>query len=351
MPYFDKTQIAEARQMDLYTYLRANDPFDLVRIGPGVYKLRSHDSLKISNGKWYWWSKSVGGQNAIDYLMLVKDHSFTEAVEMILGQRAYIPARKKPQKQADSGEKILILPARYRNNDLVYEYLTGRGIHRLFAAGLIHAGGIYESRNGDLVSAVFVGVDLDGVPRYAALRGIDSDYKREAKGSDKRFSFSIPAEHECSIVHVFEGAVDLLSFATLAYEAGCGVRNLHLLSLGGAAGPPKQPGAALLPQALAQYLTDHKDVSVVVLHLDNDEAGRNASAYIASVLPVNIVCKDAPPPKGKDYNNYLMLCREEESLRKDFERQVKGFAGTGNARIGEADFKTPVCRSREDEQR
>jgi len=60
MPYIDPAIVKEARQMDLLTYLRIAEPYELVDIGRGNYKTRKHDSLKISNGKWYWWSRGSG---------------------------------------------------------------------------------------------------------------------------------------------------------------------------------------------------------------------------------------------------------------------------------------------------
>ena len=41
--------------MDLLTYLRRFEPEELVHIGGNTYATRTHDSLKISNGKWCWW--------------------------------------------------------------------------------------------------------------------------------------------------------------------------------------------------------------------------------------------------------------------------------------------------------
>lgn len=51
MPYATKAQIERARQPDLLTFLRRYKPDELIPTGPGAYKLRSHDSLKLSNGK------------------------------------------------------------------------------------------------------------------------------------------------------------------------------------------------------------------------------------------------------------------------------------------------------------
>ena len=62
-PYvqLDPAVIEQARQMDLLSYLRAYEPNNLVRVGGSVYCTKEHDSLKISNGKWFWWSRGIGG--------------------------------------------------------------------------------------------------------------------------------------------------------------------------------------------------------------------------------------------------------------------------------------------------
>ena len=65
--------------MDLLTYLRCCEPEELVSAGGNTYATRSHDSLKISNGKWYWWSRGVGGSNALDYLTTVRELPLPEA--------------------------------------------------------------------------------------------------------------------------------------------------------------------------------------------------------------------------------------------------------------------------------
>jgi hypothetical protein len=318
MPYIEKALADEAKQMDLLTYLRIFEPFELVHIGNGTYKMRSHSSLKISNGKWYWWSEGIGGPNAVSYLMAVENYSFTDAVEKILGQRSHIPAKlttamSEPQV---TPEKVLILPTRHKNSDMVYEYLTGRGISRTFAAGLIHAGKIYESKRGSYTNAVFVGSDAEDVPRYAALRGIGTDYKGEAKGSDKHFSFSIPPKNECRDLHVFESAIDLLSYATIAVETGEYRADDYLLSLGGTSQAHAYKDEYRLPPALRRVLNEHSEIQTIYLRLDEDDAGWDAGIEITSKLPVKIESYVMPPPRGKDYNEYLQIRRAEQSSRQ-----------------------------------
>ena len=87
MAYFTKEQIAEAKRLDLLTYLQNYNPEELVHESRNSYTTRTHDSLKISNGMWYWFSRGVGGNSALEYLIQVEEYSFTDAVAHILGQR------------------------------------------------------------------------------------------------------------------------------------------------------------------------------------------------------------------------------------------------------------------------
>ena len=68
MPYIPPEVVEKAREMDLLTYLKSYEPQDLVHFGGNTYCTREHDSLKISNGKWCWFSRGIGGYSALDYL-------------------------------------------------------------------------------------------------------------------------------------------------------------------------------------------------------------------------------------------------------------------------------------------
>ena len=52
MAYATPEDIAQARNMDLLTYLKNYEPGELVKVANGTYCTREHDSLKISNGMW-----------------------------------------------------------------------------------------------------------------------------------------------------------------------------------------------------------------------------------------------------------------------------------------------------------
>lgn len=68
-------------------------------------KGEKHDSLKISNGKWMWFSQGFGGVSALDYLMKVKGCTFNQAMEILEG-RDESPSIFVPR----SRRKKLLLP-------------------------------------------------------------------------------------------------------------------------------------------------------------------------------------------------------------------------------------------------
>ena len=66
MPYINADDILAARQIDLLSYLQTYEPGELVHLQGNTYCTREHDSLKISNGKWHWFSRGIGGRTALD---------------------------------------------------------------------------------------------------------------------------------------------------------------------------------------------------------------------------------------------------------------------------------------------
>ena len=306
MPYIAPEVIREVKKIDLLTYLKNYEPYELVHFSGNTYTTRTHDSLKISNGKWMWWSRGIGGRSALDYLVKVKEYSFLEAVEILAGHLTVnIPVQYSEPKSKD---KILLLPKKNDTQETVKEYLMNRGIDEEIISYCLELGLVYESE--DYHNAVFVGKDSKGVPRYAAIRGIGTDYIGDANGSDKNFSFSIPADYESQKIHLFESANDLLSYATIKKYEGCDWREEHLLSLAGVYQPAKQIEQSKIPAALSRYLKENPEIKEIIFHLDNDKAGRLAAKAIQTVLTVHYQIRDEPSKKGKDYNDFLCILLE-----------------------------------------
>ena len=308
MPYISPEVVAKAREMDLLTYLRNYEPQELVHFGGSTYCTREHDSLKISNGKWCWFSRGIGGTSALDYLIKVKEIPFMEAVERIMGQAA---AQPPVFVSAPKQEKLkeLLLPRASRCATHAVNYLTRRGIDRELIDFCIRTGRLYESE--PYHNVVFIGQDQTGKARYANLRGVGTDFIGDAGGSDKRYSFAIPAAAPSGTIHLFESAIDLLSYGTLLKMEGMDWRRDHLLSLAGVYKPRKRIEDSTLPAALGQYLSDHPQIRKVILRLDNDTAGHLAAQTIQALLrrDYDLPSEFRPPPQGKDYNDFLCMRR------------------------------------------
>lgn len=307
--------VAEARKIDLLTYLKNYEPYELVEVCRGTYTTKTHDSLKISNGLWYWFTKQVGGKSAIDYLMKVKNYKFVEAVKTVMGNIQIQPPTIYKQ-QEKSKEKNLILPLKAENNNRAINYLLSRGISQEIIKYCIENNLLYEeSKNHNVV---FVGYDENKIPKYAFCRATNEQrFMREATGSDKKYSFKINAQKENNIIHLFESSIDLLSFATILNLENRNWRDENLLSLGGIYTSKYDPEKSKIPIALVNFLEKNPNINEIHLHLDRDLAGRNASDFLEQVLKEKYKIKDATVPFGKDMNEYLCLKYGAKKLEKE----------------------------------
>ena len=152
-----------------------------------------------------------------------------------------------------------------------------------------------------------------GTPRYGNIRSTSGSFKGDAVGSDKHYSFRIPGKNP-DHVHVFEAAIDLLSFATLEHMAGRDWQAYPLLSL---AGVYQSKRENVVPVALQQFLSANSETKCIHLHLDNDTVGRGAAAGIKAALEEKYTILDEPPACGKDMNDYLQI---QLHRRKEWER-------------------------------
>jgi hypothetical protein len=302
IPIVSKQTIQQAKQLDLLTYLLRYEPTELVHVSGHEYSTKTHDSLKISNGKWHWFSRSIGGKTALDYLIHVKEMSFIGAVMKLTGdgyRQKISPGPgidNKTKKESQPASKAgFILPQKHCDNERVVRYLLRRKICRQVIDWCIRHEYLYEEER--FHNAVFVGKDLEGKPQHAMLRGssLQSSFKKDAPGSDKRYTFSLSGAS--AQLYVFEGAIDLLSHVTLIEIEGGDWRLDHRLSLGG-----------LSVLALDQYLKDHQDIKDIILCLDQDQPGREAAFQLQEKLKSKgYIAKDQPPSQGKDYNEQLQL--------------------------------------------
>lgn len=315
MPYIAPEIVAQARQIDLLTYLKNYEPNQLVEVCRNTFVTKEHDSLKISNGLWYWFSKGIGGKSAIDYLMKVKNYTFINAVQTVMGN-IKIQAPVRCEQQEKNYEKKLKIPVKAINNDRAINYLLSRGIDKEIIKYCIENKLLYQEERTN--NAVFIGYDDNKIPRYAFCRATNQErFMREATGSNKKYSFKIKSGQKNNIVHLFESSIDLLSFATLLSLENRNWREENLLSLGGIYSSKYDLEKTKIPVSLTEFLEKNPNVNEIHLHLDRDLAGRNASAFFQQVLSEKYKVFDRPMPYGKDVNEYLCLKKGIKKMEKE----------------------------------
>ena len=299
--FIRKDVLEKVKTLSAFDYLRNYAPDLLVKNGRTDYYHRDHDSLHFSNGKWYWWSQGKGGTSALDYLIIVEGYEFKEAcnyLSELMNVSAPVTTyyNTKPIKSFE-------LPIKDKNNDLVIRYLCEiRKIDKVIVEDFISKGMIYQSAN--FKNAVFVGYD-GTKPAYAFKRSIFKNFKLDHAGSNKAFSFNY-TNTNCDVLHVFEAAIDLLSYMTLLKMKKIDYTELNYLSLAGASDKIAAKSEADIPIALKAYLERNPNIKTIVFHLDNDEVGIGATAKIISILNSKYQCIDEHPKMHKDVNELLL---------------------------------------------
>ena len=148
--YYTQEQIDRANQADLVSFLQSQGE-QLTRAG-NEYHWKRHDSLTVRGNKWYRHSQSKGGA-PIDFVMEFFGKSFTEAVELLTGEKGAAPPPDRPSPAPLSDFR---LPPRSTDNRIARNYLTAaRRIDEDVTGFFFASGDIYEEAAHH--NAVFVG--------------------------------------------------------------------------------------------------------------------------------------------------------------------------------------------------
>ncbi|MBQ9024384.1 MAG: DUF3991 domain-containing protein [Bacilli bacterium] len=300
--------VQKVRKIDLLTYLQNFEPDELVKDSKDTYSTKTHDSLKINNGKWYWFSQGIGGYTALDYLIKVRGLSFFEAINKLIDKEDIEIPINNYFKNTRKISK-LILPEKNDNNEIVISYLEKRGIDREIIDYAIENDMIYETK--DKHNVVFVGKDYNNNPRYAFIRGTNENrFMHDASGSDKEYSFRLLSKTYNERLHIFESAIDLLSYATLMKMNNKDFKKENFIALSGVYQPSKNKTDSKIPIAISSFLESNKYIKKIFLHLDNDLVGIKAAESLKNNLKNNYEVIDGKPFQGKDWNDFLLITLE-----------------------------------------
>ena len=116
--FYTQEQIDRANQADLVSFLQSQGE-QLTRAG-NEYRWKRHDSLTVRGSKWYRHSQSKGG-GPVDFVMEFFGKSFTEAVELLTGEKGAAPPPDRPCPASLSDFR---LPPPNNDNRTARNYLT-----------------------------------------------------------------------------------------------------------------------------------------------------------------------------------------------------------------------------------
>ena len=271
--HFTEEQKQRAAAVDLEKFLRCRGE-KLLSSGREK-RLASDHSVTVRGNEWYDHAEERGG-HAVSFVQRFYGISYPDAVMMLLGGElgtAYPSAEERTEEPA----KPFTLPP--ANNDM----------RRVFAYLIKH-------RSIEYHNAVFVGTDTEGVPHHAHKRSANSygkAFRLNVEGSDPRYSFHHVGTDRS--LYVFEAPIDMLSYITLHPE------DWQRHSYVACCGTSIQPVVQILEQA--------PQLDTVLLCLDNDEAGHQASRRMREQLEVRYSVERLIPA-NKDWNDDLTLSAE-----------------------------------------
>lgn len=158
MAHLEEDIIERAKNTDMIALLESEESFSFKSTyGEREFKCIEHNSLVVNGNRrrWYWNSRQVGGNNAIDYLVKIRGMNFRDAVLHLVGDReqtAYTPIRKAVTENVSVSKPVrFVLPEQAhfpdgrRNYSNIIAYLNkGRGIDMNIINTLIASGQIYQ---------------------------------------------------------------------------------------------------------------------------------------------------------------------------------------------------------------
>ncbi len=316
---FSAEELEIAKNVDL-TAVASALGYTPKRVGR-YYTLKEMDSIRIYNrSHWFRWSrrydKGENGGSQIDFLRVFAGMDVKEAVFWLLDFAGYgrveIPSYQieRCREREPEAKKEFVLPEHAKSNEYLYRYLQDdRALSKEVIDFFVEQCLIYESI--PYHNIVFLGNDVEGVTRFASMRGVfdknGKAFKCDVAGNDKNYGFNVTNAASDELV-VFEAAIDLMSYVEIYSDF-----ETNKLALGMVSDAP-----------LETFLQEHPHITQIRFCLDNDKPGRDATEHLKEkYYGLGYEVEDSPPPKGyKDYNEWLVRSGKQPKRSECYEKML-----------------------------
>lgn len=332
---YTQNQINKAKNMDLLDYVRQRG-YSLFQSAANEYRLKEHDSLVISNNKWKWFSRDIGG-DTLDFVTKYEGKSFKDAMEILLGEKGKEKVKEydvcsKEQKIKEISE----LPEKADNYRRLFAYLAKtRRIDPAIIQDMINDGKLYQEKVHN--NCVFLGKNTEGKIKYCLKVGTSTykKYKGEIEGSDKAYGVELCIAPESEKVYIYESIIDAMSHATMIKIQGGNYKDHNRISLG-----------CVADLKLEQFLEDHPNIKVIVSCLDNDKAGIEATEKIKEKYTKEGYQIKRILPFSKDFNDDLVAAFEkyEKKTMSGIDEDIKEHKQIINHRLAENKYNKVMER-------
>lgn len=284
--------LQDIKQINIHTYLlrRGIQPArENAHCGFYLSPLRSEHtpSFKVDYAQNLWYDHGTGGGGSIiDLVMRLDQCSFAEALQSLGNDEIKLTATVARAPATPTVPALHLLSDSPLQHPALLGYLKERGIDPAIAAE--HCREVRYAVGDKTYFAIGFRNDAGGWELRNAL----------FKGSSSPKNITT-IDNGSGTIMVFEGFMDFLSYLTLKENAHPTCDTAVLNSV------------INLPKALP-FLERH---SVIHTFLDNDEAGRKATAEIVRQCPRSQVVEQAFYRDHKDVNDYLQARIKEQQRR------------------------------------
>ncbi|MCD7855265.1 MAG: DUF3849 domain-containing protein, partial [Clostridiales bacterium] len=304
--FFTSEEIQAAKAVSLVDYLGYRGE-NLKRVGNKEYTMLEHDSMRISDNKYYWNSRSRGG-TAVDFCMNYYNMTFQEAVKSLLDYSGNA-AREQPRTEKQTKENTKAQdPAKpipfalSEKTGRVFKYLTeSRGLSADMVNSLINEGKIAQDIHGNVVFKVF---DRNGKLNGSELNGTSQNrYKLTTGLEGNGFTVNPTGTYNPEKAVFFESAIDLLSYYELHKD-----ETALLISMGG-----------LKDKTVLKAMEDYNlSTENCLVAVDNDEAGEKFINKMKTEYNINAysITEDERfilHENVKDWNDLLKAEKEDKT--------------------------------------
>lgn len=296
--------------------------YTVVRKGNKYYSLKEHDSVIIDTSKNCFWRNSVftmghkgGAGGIIDFAIEFNGASdVKEAVKQIASIYG-IEGDKKPKVEFKKTPAVkpkerkvgdITFPKRDDNTRNVYGYLhKTRAINEVVIDYFLENNMLYQDTYKNCV--------FHTGKVFGCLRSSNT-YKKfvmDLEGCDYNECFFFKGKETASTLVVAESVIDIMSIMTQFLKEKKLITDYCYLALSG----------TNKLESVFYHIKKEKEngspIKYILIGTDNDEAGEKASSKILEGAKNHkVMARRYAPPKGKDWNEYIVLQRDSKSNKE-----------------------------------